>query len=513
VRRTFFVLLGTLAALDLLVLGIRVASILTTGQIAELPIEGPGLHAVWRLRHGLTLYEWPTQPPFSLTAYNPLFYALHAAVFSAGRIPDHLTPIAGKLVTLAFSASGALLQYAIAVHLVGRGRSRVLLAVVAFLTWFGSLMPGWWSLSMRPDMPAAALSTLGLGTALVAFERDRPHLLVVAGIAFLVAWEFKQSHVSFIAALALYAGLWRRSPRAVALLVGPFAIGVLLTLWAGGAAYRFNIIKAPSFDVFIPYLAFYWYRSVFLPHLLIWAVPLVALVQLLQTLPSSRAALERCSRALFGSDLTALFAVVAVSAVVGAVLLMKGGSALNHLMELNVAAGLLCGVVLTRDLEARTRSERGRFPWLALATLPMLLYTVTLLVNDRSPVLRVLVVKGQSNALMLIHDADLPDRREAARIVTTLPTPVLIHDDLFSLPWFSNGNRRGAVTFDPVMIDTARHAGAVGEGLEGMVHGRYFGAIAMPPDSYIWRAARAAGYRSAGHMPGELRQIYLIMTR
>jgi hypothetical protein len=105
-RRVLTLMLAALAALDLLILVIRIRSVLSAGSLVVIPIEGPGLYAMWKLRHGFPLYEWPTQPYFSLTLYNALFYKVYAAVFTLLRTPDAATPIVGRFVTLGFAVPG-----------------------------------------------------------------------------------------------------------------------------------------------------------------------------------------------------------------------------------------------------------------------------------------------------------------------------------------------------------------------------------------------------------------------
>jgi len=105
------VMIGALAALDLLILVIRIRSVLSAGSLVVIPIEGPGLYAMWKLRHGFPLYEWPTQPYFSLTLYNALFYKVYAAVFTILRTPEPATPVVGRFVTLGFAVLGAAVQY------------------------------------------------------------------------------------------------------------------------------------------------------------------------------------------------------------------------------------------------------------------------------------------------------------------------------------------------------------------------------------------------------------------
>src|SRR6476646_3444152 len=91
-RQALLALLGTLAALDLLIFALRLADVWSMGRLSLLPAEGPVLYAIWKIRNGHPLYEVPFQPPFTLTLYNFLFYRTYAAVFDAGRVANDAMP-------------------------------------------------------------------------------------------------------------------------------------------------------------------------------------------------------------------------------------------------------------------------------------------------------------------------------------------------------------------------------------------------------------------------------------
>src|SRR5205814_2637630 len=117
-----------------------------------------------------------------------------------------------------------------------------------------------------------ALSTCGIAAALTAFRRGRRGWLLTAGAAFAAAWMFKQSQVALFAALCAYVLLWRRSVAELLFVAAPFVIGAAMALTIGGGVYRANIVDAPRLNSLIPYLAFYWYRSVALSDLLLWGI-------------------------------------------------------------------------------------------------------------------------------------------------------------------------------------------------------------------------------------------------
>ena len=170
-RRIFVALLAVLAALDVLVLAIRISDVVTLGRLHLFSAEGPVLYAIWKLRNGYPLYEVPTRPYFVLTLYNFFFYASYAAIFAALRVSNDAMAIAGRLITLTFAFAGAGAQYVAARRFAPRS-FRVPLALLSIVTWIGCTLPGWWALSIRPDVPAAAIAGCGVAAAASGSDPD-----------------------------------------------------------------------------------------------------------------------------------------------------------------------------------------------------------------------------------------------------------------------------------------------------------------------------------------------------
>lgn len=498
-RRVFVALLAILAALDVLILAIRVSDVVSFGRLHLFPAEGPVLYAIWKVRNGHPLYEWPTRPYFTLTLYNFLFYQSYAAILALLRVPNDAMAIAGRLVTLAFACAGACAQYAIARRFAPSG-VRVPFALLALVTWTGCTLPGWWTLSIRPDVPAAALAACGVALALTAFPADRRGRLLAAGAAFFLAWTFKQSQIALFAATCAYVLVWRRSLTELALVAAPFVAGVALVLLAGGGVYRANVFDAPRVSPLIPYLAFYYYRSVALTDLLLWGMSLYAIVALAR--PGSTHGPLRVpsdvparSRLVFGADLTYPALAVMLAGAAGAVLLAKVGSALNHLLELNVAGSLACAAVLGsawNTPKARTVCAAG-----AMMLVPMIAFDVSLLRHD-ARLSSALLLKSWGVELHLTTPAAYAQRQRFAATVAGLPQPVFTDDELFAQPWHATGNRYPTVILDHVFYDAARPKGLVGRGVEGLFADHYFAAAVVPDSSAFLVPAIRAGYRLTG---------------
>jgi hypothetical protein len=491
-RRLVVALLWVMALADLVVLAIRITDVIAAGDVATMGIEGPGLYAMWRERHGYAIYEWPTRPFFALSLYNIAFYKVYAWILALVDVRDPATPMIARFITLGFAAVGAVAQFIIlsraSLKLVGR-RSGSIVLPLAFVTWFGAAYPGWWILSIRPDVAAAAFATVGLGLAIAFIGAGERRYLVLASLFFLIAWLFKQSAVALFTGCVLFVALRRSSFKDILALVAPFACGVAVTMFWGGEVYRFNIVYAPSLNGLAAWDAFYSYRGLFRPRLLLWAACLAAAAVLYRQPAPGRNSPEGL-----------LFAACACGLGLGALLLAKAGSATNHVMELNAAAGMLCTLLLARTVSgAQSGRPAPALIGAAICIVPMLVYTSGLLYDDRGVLLPALTTHTQPEPRLLIGPReDVAPRRREGEAVSRLRPPVYIDDDIFAQPWFANGNQYPAVVIDLVFFDTARSKGIVGDGLEGLVRRRYFGTLVLQSDSYLRAAAAEAGYRIVG---------------
>jgi len=504
-RRTFLVLLICLVALDVVVLVIRVRDAIGPGgPLFLFPAEGQVVYALWRLQHGYPLYELPTEPVYTLTEYNVFFYRAYALLLRMAGATDGGIPVASRLIAMGFAAVGSIVQFAVIRRLFSSARPPAhLLALVAFVTWFGCALPGWWTFAIRPDIPAAVCALIGLAAAAEGFGRrpGRGFLLVGASVSFLCAWMFKQSAIALFAGTVVYALVWRRSVRELVLLAAPFLAGALVMLAAGGPAYRANLIQAPALNAWLPHLPLHWFRSIFLIELMPWALALYAIATLLRPLLSSPSlatvdGIGSRSESAFHLDLTYPVVATVVAFCCVSVLLSKEGSALNHALELQVSASLVaCGV-----LAGAWTAARRRLWWAAaLALVPMLAFDAALLAGaERGRMATWLQLKVWGDTLHLASAGEIEDRRNLAARFASLPTPVYCEDEVLSLPWHSTGNTYPAVIIDHIFYDAAVRQGLISGGVDRLFRDRYFGAAVLRDESPFIPIAVRAGYRLRG---------------
>jgi hypothetical protein len=183
--------------------------------------EGIVLRAAWMLAQGQNPYHAPRPDAFTSATYPPLFYLLNALWLRlAGP-----TLLSGRVIALVATllAGGALAWW-----VWYEGRSRLAAALTAAL-WL-SLSPVYvWSTFFKPDLPALALTLIGL-----ALARWRPvwPALLGAALAFALAFFTKQS--ALVGPLAV--GLWLLTSRGPWLRFGLATAGLIAVPFAAANA-------------------------------------------------------------------------------------------------------------------------------------------------------------------------------------------------------------------------------------------------------------------------------------
>jgi hypothetical protein len=490
-RTVLRALLAALALLDGLILVVRFASVLSASDVTVFTAEGPVLYAIWKIRHGYPLYEWPLTAPFTVTYYNPAFYEIYARVFSLFRVGDAATPIAGRLMTLAWLVGAGSMQYAATRHLLRPvNPSRTLPALMAAITWTGAVFPGWWAISIRPDIAAVTSALCGVYLSMRAFEsHGRAQGLVAAGAAFAAAWMIKQSCVALLAGTLVYVAVWRRSFRELALVAWPFAATATTALALGGSTYRANVLLAPSVNPLSVRNVLAWYRGSFFADALLWGVLVVVVARLIPSWVASLRAPNAASRSRRRQlDIDATYVVVLVVCAFGidSILLSKIGAALNTLFELHAALALLTAVALNHIMQDPPPS---RTVAIAAAT------ALTLMLGSSAA--RVLRERATIVPALEHRDATTGRLRELTAIVAVLPRPVYAEDDLLALPWIATGNQYPAIIRDGAFHERAQELGLLGPGIEGMIRTRRFASVIVPSASPRAGIARDSGYASA----------------
>lgn len=478
------VLLAAVLALNAVVFAVRLTSVIHSYRLFITEgAEGPHVYAIWRAVHGYPLYEWPDQPFFTLTFYNFLFYRTYAVVLRVLGTDGEGILFGGRLITLAFALGGCFAYRGLLLDLANGGRgdayTRAYASLLAPVLWLGTNFTAWWALSIRPDVPAVALATMGLWVLVRALRSNRLAPVALASAAFGLAWTFKQSTVLTFGAATLYLVALRRDLLRAALLASPFAILAAATLLLGGPAFRYNVITAPALSGFSWTQAAAIAGRVALQNAYVWVFPVLGWWWLRRERPVEQPGARR-------DDVEALLPVVALVALLaGLVALGREGSNKNHLLEGYLVTGLVASRTLFA-LRARAGSPSAQRGAVAAAALlvPMIVFpALQLALPNRFGVTRLATAEMRAA------------KRELARRVDALPKPAVVLDDVLAQPWHSSGGRYPAVVLDNVWFDIAARRGMLRHGGPETLLTRGLARSALvPAGGPYYRAAQAAGW-------------------
>jgi hypothetical protein len=290
-----------------------------------------------RLRLGEPLYQPIDQPPYTIAAYTPAFYAL-AALLQSTIGPGFA---AGRVVSLASGLVAAALIALLAARRDSGGPGGPWLGAFAALLFLGLAFPGplpWLGL-YRVDLLGLALSLASVALL--------PRAVVPAGLLAGVALLTKQTF--FAALLAGLASLWLVERRlamlfAIAALL-PVALTCAMLEWSTGGAFLQNTVAA-NINPFHPAIARDLLRTFVEAQ---WLPLLLASIYLAQRRPWRAA----------DSRLLVLYWVAASLSLIG---LGKVGANNNYWLELAAASTVLAARGVGWLL-------RHRAAWPALAAL------------------------------------------------------------------------------------------------------------------------------------------------
>ena len=236
------------------VFGQRLASTLSAPDFGTVCDQSDALYGVWKLQHGLPLYEDCRSGNYCVEVFNFGFYALYAAVLGLFGVGDAGLMRAGKFLTLGLAVAGTAAHVLTLCELLApetwrRWRGTVLAGVL--LLWFS--FTNWFVFSVRCDLPAMAFTAWALWVYLRYGLMDSQHPrgttgLVLASLLFAAAWSCKQVYVWSFSSLVVFECLSVGGVKRLAALALPFGGVIAISLWIGGRLYFENTILAPSLN-------------------------------------------------------------------------------------------------------------------------------------------------------------------------------------------------------------------------------------------------------------------------
>ena len=184
--------------------------------------EATGVRSAQRWSQGLPLYEDYQRPPYLVTAFPPLWYALLAAIAKLGLGDIDSLTLAGRILSLTFLLCVAALAF-LWNRRQGLAPPVALIAPALYLA-FPFHMP--WVVSARPDYEGLFFAFLAV--YLAAHRRNLTYVVAAAAAA---ALAFLMRHNAIAAPTAIVLWLaWSRRWKHAALFCGAWAVVVGLVV-------------------------------------------------------------------------------------------------------------------------------------------------------------------------------------------------------------------------------------------------------------------------------------------
>lgn len=482
--RILLALLIALAVVSAIVFACHLFSVVRDGALAETTgFEGVEIYDVWKVARGELLYEWPDKDPYNVAPYNAGFYYLYGGVIRALRISDESLTLTARLITLVFTVAGAVAQYALIRTLVPDAPRyrKAIAAMVAFVSWFGQLV-SWWSLTVRPDVPAIALETIALAMLAHAGDRVRFRQLFAASMLFSGAWLFKQNMIGMLGGAGVFLLFVQRDFKRALALGLPVVLVIAMSLALGGENYRYNLIGVQS--VFPMSLRAIVVNTgvAMLVTPLFWGLLMVVL------LTGAWRSAWRADGGMVVGRISAGSQLVLCAAGVSLVAMLlgmsKAGAVRAYAMESSIPAGTLAAVAMIRCGEAAARSCRVVTVGADILTLAMMVLPVVQFFGP--PFL------GQP---MLLTESMRTIRQSLLTQLDELPKPLYVNDPIFSLPWHASDGKYPAFTLDRCYLPYAQAAWRIrGQPPSERIKSRWFRALLLEENDPLYPIALENGY-------------------
>lgn len=423
--------------------------------------EEESLFAVWRVVHDQPLWLDLTRPPYASAYFNWLFYHSYGAITKIAvlRQGDPALVWSGRLFTLAGALLGAAALGAFARHLTSQCPQAIRLCAVTLGVYaFLGPLPGWWIVTIRPDIWAVTAECLGMIVVLLRWRAAPMFTALVAAACFYASWAFKQNFVQGLGIALLFLA-WNRQWRATISLLGVMIVAWSLTLFVLGDEYRTALgatASASRFDFDQGWVNLLGAGVRCVPLL----IPCLALLLFSRTPAHSSPVRDSFQFALIGLPLSLLF-TFATSC--------KLGAATNYYFTPMVFLALLALVALTRIISLLPGSLA------LLASLALGSYVIT------------------SGSLQLEHQSI--EAHERWTLWQDAPSPRYSQDQRLNLPWLNPGAPVFLIAFN---YPDNRAAGRqfAHDGIGGLIRAGYFRSLLLPDfitDSYD--GASLTGYQ------------------
>jgi hypothetical protein len=453
-----------------------------SSQAGTSGFEEISLFNLSQVRAGEPAYADCFSAPYRTSLFNWLFYQSYGAIARA------FNPDEGRLglPLRIFTACWAALGFAATLSLLWprRGEAdsaanpllfRVLAVSVAWVAWFGPVT-GWWTLTARPDVAAAACEALALAVVAMRPASASVGHGVAAGILFFLGWSFKQSAVGIMLG-TLAALLWHRNWKTV-LAAGTVFGGLVLATWSRmEAPYWSNVLVAPRLAS--------WTWAHLGQNLAGWLAAWGLLLCLLPFLDWRRAV--RGTAASTGPSVRFLTIVFAVALVIAVPASARSGSSRNYYFAPWVVGLTLLGTLQIQFLRAGALARgvgRGLPVAYVSALLICLAYTAA-----------VFLPNGKLGTVYLANTPVYSP--ELLRAVRASARPLYIDDPNLVRCALGDEARTIPVIEDTIYWDAQRAGLIKDEGIEKRLETHHYETLWLANPTWRERAEKA-GYREQG---------------
>ncbi len=493
-RRVAGIVLAVVVLATAAAFAVRLWFVIASGPFAATTgFEEFCLYNIWKVAHGLPLYEWPQKPPFLLTSYNVGFYTIYGSWTRFLGAVDGRLVLSTRLLTTFIAVLACGLQVNLVRRITGdRHWSRRDAVALGFLFWFGVACSPWTTVTARPDVGAVAFALGGLIFAIRARERQGWVEWAIASVLFFGAWSFKQSVVWIFAGTILYAACTRVKWAHLLVLIAPFALLSASVIWAEGEAYRYNVFVVPGIYRWFPRQSLILLGKLVLLSPFFWIFGIAALIRSFRRIGHGAEPFNDVIESRHH-----MLSIVALPPLAcGVVQLALHGSGGNNILE---GAVLLAVLASARWLEWLSDEHNGmRLRVGAVMLMAILPYSVIHLVQAARGISNTEIHGVSIGNATKLNAAQLAQRQKFAAWMQTLPKPIWIHDAMLQMPWFATDNQYPTYPHDHEFIGDAWAKQIIEEGgFPGLIRQRRFAALLLRPglDAGLMAVARNAGYR------------------
>ncbi|MFI4938473.1 MAG: hypothetical protein ACHQJ6_08215 [Candidatus Berkiellales bacterium] len=450
----------------------QVFSFIDPRHVVTSGFEEESLFAMWKFLNGEPIYQSPHSIPFAASYFNWLFYQIYGSVISFVTTTFHLTndwiPTIGRGFTLLVVTLGCYVSYRL-FTITRRPLPRLFAPFalcLSIILWFGPL-PGYWVMTVRPDLLGLLFDTSAALWFLAYFPRRPVLAVLLAALGCYLSWSCKQINVAMPIAIGIFLlsqQKWRYFLLFSVVLSSAYALTLLL---ASDVMRQMLFLKNTamplSLEVWLGNFILFLKKTLF-----VW--PLLAVVFIF----TKHKVLDPLIR-------------LGVCGLVGWGMILlpassKVGSADNYhfiasLFLLCIIAGGFASLFEAREPKIVRWRERG-----------MILSGVCLIA-----LIAAAFANGSIAALHQQHE----DHLSLKNCIAQLPQPVLVLNHYATLPWM---NPTIAPTIAPTINPTInqsrntfmlaynywsdRQAGRIFEqnGVGGLVQQGYFNALILTPE-------------------------------